>query len=98
MQRIAVNPDDRFGDLKALREVSSPGKRRFLCQCACGQQVTARLDHLRSGHTSSCGNCGVEHKGQRRTVREWASLYGIKESTLRARLKAMKIGEALERG
>ena len=97
MQRIEINPGQEYDDLTVIREVESKGKRRFLCKCACSQEVTVRLDHLRSGHTSSCGACGVEYKGKRRTVRAWANLYGINESTLRARLRTMSLGEALER-
>lgn len=98
MQPVEVNPDDRYGELTIIREVESTGKRAFLCKCDCGQKVTVRLGHLRSGHTESCGRCGILYKGKRRSLREWASLYGIKESTLRARLKTMEMGEALERG
>ena len=98
MRRIEITPGTPYGDLEALREVESTGKRHFLCECSCGQKVTVRLAHLHSGHTKSCGRCGLQYKGTRRTLREWASLYGIKESTLRARLKLMGIGEELERG
>lgn len=98
MQRIEVTSGDEYGDLRVIREVESTGKRRFLCACSCGRESTTRLDHLRSGHTSSCGRCGIEYKGQRRTIRAWAAEYRINESTLRARLKVMGIGEALERG
>lgn len=98
MQRIEVKPGDEFNDLTVIREVESTGKRQFLCECVCGREVTARLDHLRSGHTSSCGKCGIEHRGERKTLREWAGSRGIKETTLRARLKTMSLGEALERG
>jgi len=98
MRRIEVTPGDEYGDLTVIRELESSGKRRFLCECACGQEVTVRLDHLRSGHSSSCGRCGIEHKGKRKTLRAWAEEYGIKESTLRARLKVMELAEALERG
>lgn len=97
MRRIEISNGTSYGDLEVIREVESKGKRLFLCECDCGQRVTARLGHLRSGHTSSCGRCGLEYKGKRKTLREWASLYGLKESTLRARLKLMGIGEALER-
>jgi hypothetical protein len=55
------------------------------------------LDHLQSGHTSSCGNCGVEHNGIRMLIKDWAMSNKIKESTLRARLKTMSMREALER-
>lgn len=97
MRRIEVKPGEEYGDLRVVREVESRGKRHFLCKCDCGQQVTVRLGHLRSGHSTSCGRCGIEYQGKRKTIREWASLYGLNESTLRARLKTMGIQEALSR-
>ena len=100
MKRIEVKPGDKYNDLTVIREVevSSSGKRQVLCKCACGQQTTVRLGHLTSGHSTTCGKCGIEYKGQRKTITEWAAQYGLKESTLRARLKVMDIGEALKRG
>ena len=100
MQRIEVSPGDEFGDLAVIREVEigAHGKRRFLCSCSCGGEKTVRLDHLRSGHTSSCGECGLEYGGERKTLVEWARSRGMKESTLRARLKVMSLSEALKRG
>ena len=97
MKRIVVKPGDKYGDLKIIREVKSEGKRQVLCKCACGNEATVRLGHLRSGHSTTCGRCGIEFKGERKTLGEWASLYGLKESTLRARLKVMGIEEALKR-
>jgi hypothetical protein len=100
MQRLTIPPETEFGDLLVVREVESPvqpGKRCFLCRCSCGREVPVRLDHLRSGHTSSCGSCGLELDGVRKTVKAWAVARGIKESTLRARLKVMGLREALER-
>lgn len=98
MRRVEVKPGDTYGDLKVIREVESSGKRQCLCECSCGRQVTVRLGHLRSNHSTTCGQCGIKYDGQRKSVRQWASLYGLKESTLRARLKVMDIGEALKRG
>ena len=95
MKRIVVNPGDEYGDLVVVRELETSGKRRFLCRCACGNETEVRLGHLRSGHTTTCGKCGLEFRGERKTLREWARLYGINESTLRARLKVMGLGEAL---
>lgn len=100
MKRIEVKPKDEYGELTVIKEVevSAAGKRQVLCKCQCGQQVVVRLGHLRSGHSQTCGNCGVLYKGQRKTVSEWAREYGLKESTLRARLKSgLEIGEALKR-
>jgi len=99
MKRIEVKTGDQYGALTVIREVESKGKRQVLCKCSCGNQVTARLGHLRSGHSTTCGKCGVLYKGKRKTISEWASEYGLNESTLRARLKSgLDIGEALKRG
>lgn len=100
MRRIEVKPGDKYGELTVIREaeLSAARKRQVLCNCSCGNKATVRLGHLRSGHSSTCGKCGIEYKGKRKTIREWASLYGINESTLRARLNAgLDIKEALER-
>ena len=97
MRPVPVNPGDEYGDLTIYGEVESSGKRRFLCVCACGNVVEVRLDHLRSGHTNSCGRCGLEYRGERKTLKEWAESAGLKESTLRARLKVMGLAEALKR-
>jgi hypothetical protein len=39
----------------------------------------------------------LEFQGERKTLKAWAESVGIKESTLRARLKVMNLGEALAR-
>ena len=98
MRRLEIEPGEIYGDLEVVSERFSDVRRSFVCRCSCGRHKTVRLDHLRSGHTSSCGRCGVEYKGKRQTIRDWAKEYGINESTLRARLQTMDIGEALERG
>lgn len=100
MKRIEVHKDDEYGDLTVIKEVgvSSAGKRQVLCKCSCGNEVTMRLAHLCSGHSTTCGRCGIEFKGKRKTIKEWAEQYGINKSTLRARLKSgLDIGEALKR-
>jgi hypothetical protein len=97
MRRIEVKPGTVYGNLKVICEVESSGKRKFRCDCTCGDQAEVRLDHLQSGHTSSCGMCGIYHAGKKMTLKEWATSHGIKESTLRARLKTMSMREALER-
>ena len=97
MRRLEITPGDKYGELTVVREVELGAKRHFLCKCSCGQTVTARLGHLRSGHTTTCGRCGILFQGKRKPICEWAKLYGLKESTLRARLKLMSLSEALKR-
>ena len=97
MKPIEVKPGATYGNLTVVFEVDSFGKRKFRCKCSCGSEVDARLDHMQSGHTSSCGKCGIEYAGKRMSLKAWALHYGIKESTLRSRLKTMTMREALER-
>jgi hypothetical protein len=100
MKRLEIKPGTEYGDLKVIREVeaSAVGKRQMLCKCSCGRQVTVRLGHLTTGHSTTCGQCGIVLNGKQRTVAGWAREYGIKESTLRARLNLMGLEEALKRG
>lgn len=47
----------RFGRLTALSEhgKAKNGHTTWLCLCDCGNKVVSTVDHLRSGHTQSCG-------------------------------------------
>ena len=45
--------------------------RMFKCKCDCGNIVSVRLDHLRDGHTTSCG-CE-----NRRIVKETHTKHGL---------------------
>lgn len=46
----------RFGKLVARESLGfKNGKTRWLCDCDCGNQHSADLTHLRSGHIPSCG-------------------------------------------
>lgn len=38
-------------------------KTYWICRCSCGQIVTVAIDHLKSGHTCSCG-CLKESHGE----------------------------------
>jgi len=98
MKKIEVAIGTKYGNLTVVFEVQPSKRREFLCRCDCGQSTQVRLDHLRSGHTSSCGKCGIEYMGKRKTISAWAESVGMPESTLRARLKIMSLGEALRRG
>ena len=101
MQRVRVTSGDEYGDLTVIGEVRrrrlSHSRRRVLCRCICGNEVEVRLDHLQAGRMS-CGRCGLEYRGRRKILSEWAKEAEIPESTLRSRLKVMGLGEALERG
>lgn len=53
--------NNKFGRLTIIKEVEpivSPcgtKRRKFLCQCECGNQKLVQLGHLKTGHTVSCG-------------------------------------------
>lgn len=56
MKKLIINPGDRFGKLTILSEVEKAGSvRNFKCMCDCGIIKDVRLNHLRNGHTQSCG-------------------------------------------
>ena len=47
---------ERYGRLTVVAPAPNIGKRTaWLCRCDCGKMATARTDHLRDGHVSSCG-------------------------------------------
>lgn len=41
-----------FGRLTVLSKGTG---RKYVCQCECGRKKEIRGDHLKSGHTTSCG-------------------------------------------
>lgn len=46
-----------FGELTVVRFVPTDSRRsHWLCRCSCGKEIIAYSGHLKSGHTSSCGN------------------------------------------
>ncbi|KMO40978.1 hypothetical protein [Methylobacterium aquaticum] len=55
-RRPAIEPGQRFGRLVALERSFVPGRHavwRFTCDC--GNNCTARIEHVRAGRTTSCG-------------------------------------------
>ena len=77
MKKIQINPGDKYNKLTIIEELPSiPRKSRgvyrmFKCKCDCGNIVSVRLDHLRDGHTTSCG-CE-----NRRIVKETHTKHGL---------------------
>lgn len=48
----------KFGKLCVLSELEERAKgggKQYKCQCDCGNITIVRSDHLKSGHTTSCG-------------------------------------------
>ena len=46
----------RYGRLTVLAPAENTGGRTaWLCRCDCGAEVVVRAQHLRTGHTKSCG-------------------------------------------
>lgn len=53
----------KFGKLAILKQVETDkwGKLYWLCKCDCGNQVVTRGNHLKSGHSKSCGCSTIKH-------------------------------------
>lgn len=76
---------DRFGRLtvKYRVERNKKGDSKWLCECDCGQIVKVLANHLKAGHTKSCGCLRSEVSKQRmtthgmretQTYRSWAGM------------------------
>ena len=81
--KIQVNPGDKYGRLTIISEVKEGKGRSFFCCCECGKNIVIRFEHLRSGHTKSCGCLKSETTTKRSTIhgdsntrlfRTWASM------------------------
>jgi hypothetical protein len=53
----AIAPGDVYGLLTIVRfhSQTAAGKRKYLCECACGGEKIAVAGDLRAGRTTSCG-------------------------------------------
>ena len=60
----------RHGRLTVLNrtENGNRGQTRWLCRCDCGGEKTIQADHIRSGHTRSCGCLRREVTRKRRSL------------------------------
>lgn len=65
-------PGDKYNRLTLLEEVPRqsvrPSKRLWRCVCECGKGATVTLDHLKTGHTNSCGCWNRERLSETRTT------------------------------
>jgi len=77
---------DTFSELTVLREdpIKQGKKRRWICQCSCGNTTSVATNDLTSGHTKSCG-CG---KGL--SARERFTTHGMRDHPLYGRWLAMR--------
>jgi len=63
MKKIKINIGDKYGLVVIKKEVPKVGKDRMVrVLCACGKTKIVSLNHLRSGHTSSCGCLSLKLK------------------------------------
>ena len=53
-----------FGKLQVIKmaDTKQSGKIHWHCKCECGKEIIVRGDHIKSGHTTSCG-CNKYNKG-----------------------------------
>lgn len=73
-----------FGRLTALSPSQNVGGRRtYVCQCSCGATHIAKIEHLRSGITSSCG-CYRSEQVKTRHVTHGHSANGVISRTLKS--------------
>jgi len=53
--KLKVKKGDVYNRLTIVKEVSTDSRRKFLCRCTCGTLKEFKIEHIRSGHTKSCG-------------------------------------------
>ena len=77
---------DTFSELTVLREdpIKQGKKRRWICQCSCGNTTSVATNDLTSGHTRSCG-CA---KGK--LISSGVTTHGLRDHPLYGRWSAMK--------
>ena len=63
MKSRNINKGDKFNLLTVVKEAKRlhKTKRRFLCECDCGNKKEIDLIHLTSGRTRSCGCLWIKH-------------------------------------
>lgn len=73
----------RFGQLTVLRPAENIGNRTaWLCRCDCGKETIVKTQHLRGGHTISCG-CARRAALNRLTFVDGTCVEMLKAKTVR---------------
>lgn len=68
MRKLAVSCGDIYNRLTLVREVFGGSRRRWLCECVCGNLKIVSLNDLISNHVRSCGCFRVESTKARATI------------------------------
>ena len=73
----------KFNKLYVLKKADNKKSRIFwLCRCDCGNTRTLPGNHLKNGHTKSCG-CLRPNKSIKKTCKNCRTLFLIKENRLK---------------
>lgn len=79
--------NQQFGYLTVIEEESprsNPKRIKWICRCQCGNMTTVTTSDLRSGHTSSCGKCGITKNKNKLTGFKSGRLTAIKPTNKRS--------------
>lgn len=93
MRALQLEQGHRFGLLAVVGEVerTTPGPRRWSCQCDCGENTVVAQNNLTSGNSTSCGCQRKSTLIRRNTTHgrsndpEYVSWLGIKHRCLNSR-------------
>lgn len=75
---------DQYGSVKVIGiALDEPGKKKkWLCECSCGNRFITAGSNLRSGHTRHCPQCGYKATGEKSRTHGMThtKLYGVWQS------------------
>lgn len=75
--RITVKPGIRFNNLIVMERAgtNNEGRALWVCQCDCGNTITATSKQLSRGHKTACQNC--QNSGSKSTLRVRLKKYEV---------------------
>lgn len=87
----------KFGRLTVVKKNGCQnGHILWDCDCECGNTITVKGIHLKSGHTQSCGCYKKSQISKTQTMARWADELEISDNTLLMRLRrGWSVEEAL---